>query len=314
MSTLLLDSTLELVNTREEFAGEGDCLVEVSHSSLNFKDAKVMRGDKDVVRTRPLVPGIDVVGTHEGQLVTINGHGLGEFRHGGYTEQVRVNADQIIPVPERFSAQQAAAIGTAGYTAALSVVEIAEHYADPASAGPVLVTGATGGVGSVATHLLSQLGFEVHALTGRAAEHGEWLRGLGAAEIVDRAEFAEAGKPLAKGTYAAVLDAVGSTVLANALARVRYGGIATACGLAGGADLPATVLPFILRGVRLVGIDSVQAPREQRLKAWSLLSDTIDLQVLDGLTEVVPLAQAPKVGAELLAGQRRGRTVIDVRA
>lgn len=305
--------------TDEVFLGPGEVLVDVSHSSLNFKDGMALRGDRGVMRVDPLVPGIDAVGTvvssedprfAPGDLVTTNGGGLGEFRHGGYSTQQRVPAEATVHVPAAFDAWQAAAIGTAGFTAALSVAALREQGV---GGGEVLVTGATGGVGSIAVHLLATLGYDVAAATGRAGEHGAWLRELGAGSLVDRAELAEPGRPLQKARWAGVVDCVGSHTLVNACAQTEWGGTVTACGLAQGPDLPATVLPFILRGVKLVGINSVDAPRELRERAWALLADALDVDVLAGLSTTVPLGEVVAAGRELMNGQRRGRTVVAVR-
>lgn len=310
-SLLITDSPATVVDAVDEHAGEGDTTIEVTHSSLNYKDAMALRGDRSIVRTLPLVPGIDAVGTVDGRLVTVNGAGLGERRHGGYTPLVRMDSAHVVDVPDRFTAWQAAAIGTAGFTAALSVREIAAHRS--LIDGPVLVTGASGGVGSIAIHLLSVLGFEVHALTGRVEQQSNFLRELGVADIVDRAEFAEQGKPLQKSRYGGVVDAVGSHTLVNALAQLKWGGVATACGLAQGADLPGTVLPFILRGTRLIGINSVDAPHALRVEAWDLLDEYLDTSVLEKLTTTVALAEVPAAGEALMNGELRGRTVVEVR-
>ncbi len=305
--------------TDEVFLGPGEVLVDVSHSSLNYKDGMALRGDRGVMRVDPLVPGIDAVGTvvssedprfAPGDLVTTNGGGLGEFRHGGYSTQQRVPAEATVHVPAAFDAWQAAAIGTAGFTAALSVAALREQGV---GGGEVLVTGATGGVGSIAVHLLATLGYDVAAATGRAGEHGTWLRELGASSLVDRAELTEPGRPLQKARWAGVVDCVGSHTLVNACAQTEWGGTVTACGLAQGPDLPATVLPFILRGVKLVGINSVDAPRELRERAWALLADALDVDVLAGLSTTVPLGEVVAAGRELMNGQRRGRTVVAVR-
>lgn len=314
MKSLLISDdpvTADLVDATADHAGEGDTVIDVSHSSLNYKDAMALRGDRGVARTLPLVPGIDAVGTADGRLVTVNGAGLGERRHGGYTPTVRMDSAHVVDVPARFTAQQAAAIGTAGFTAALSVRETAAHRS--LIDGPVLVTGASGGVGSLAVHLLTRMGFEVHALTGRVDEQSDFLRELGATEIVDRAELAEKGKPLQKSRYGAVVDAVGSHTLVNALAQLKWGGVATACGLAHGPDLPGTVLPFILRGVRLIGINSVDAPHALRVDAWGLLDEHLDTEVLEKLTSTITLGEVPAAGEELMNGKLRGRTVVEVR-
>ncbi len=299
------ETAVEIVDTLPEHAGSGAHTIHATHSSLNYKDAMALAGDRGIIRSFPLVPGIDVVGTlDDGTLVTVNGTGLGERRHGGYTPVVDV--DEYTVVPPAFDAFQAAAIGTAGYTAALSVNAL-RRVVSP-DAGPILVTGATGGVGSVAILLLRSLGYEVHALTGRVAEHGDWLRSLGAAEVLDRADFAEPGRPLQKGRFAGVVDAVGSHTLVNAIAQVTWGGAVTACGMAQGADLPGSVLPFILRGVSLLGVNSVDAPAQLRDEAWALLAEHLDVDRLH--VETVGLDGLEAAGAELLAGARRGRTVV----
>lgn len=300
--------------------GEGDVLLDISWSSLNYKDALCLKGDRGVARVSPLIPGIDAVGTvreagpdspvRPGQLVSVNGAGLGEFRHGGYTPQLLVPGEACVPVPEVFSAAQAAALGTAGYTAALCVLALSDHAV---KAGPVVVTGASGGVGSIALHLLARLGYEPVALTGRAERFGDFLRGLGASEVLERSEFEEpSARPLQKARFAGGVDTVGGQVLANLLAQIRWGGTVAACGLAGGTALPTTVLPFILRGVALAGVDSVRAPRELRLRAWELLAEHVDTGVLDSLTHVIELEEVPAAGRELLAGQRYGRTAVRV--
>ena len=301
----------EIVETQPEFAGEGDTLINISHSSLNYKDAMALDGNRGILRHLPTVPGIDAVGTLvDGTLVTVNGRGIGERRHGGYTPEMRIDATDITRVPARFSAQEAAAIGTAGYTAALSVAGFERALYEDAAEGPVLVTGATGGVGSIAVQLLAARGFEVWAVTGRVDKHGPWLRELGASEVLDRAEFAEPGKPLQKARLGGVVDTVGSTVLANALTQLRWGGVATACGMAAGNDLPASVLPFILRGVQLVGINSVDTPLPLRDAAWQLLDESLDIAAIR--TETVGLDGVVEVGRRVLAGEHAGRTVVEL--
>lgn len=307
-SLIVTESGPEVVDTQEAYAGDGDTLIHVSHSSVNYKDAMALSGNRGILRNLPMVPGIDVVGTlDDGTLVTVNGRGLGERRHGGYTPQVRVDAHDVARVPARFNAFEAAAIGTAGYTAALSVAGL-ERVALAPLDGPVLVTGATGGVGSIAVQLLSARGHEVWAMTGRVAEHEAWLKELGAAEVVDRADFSEPGKPLQKARLAGVVDTVGSTVLANALSQLTWGGVATACGMAAGNDLPASVLPFILRGVQLVGINSVDAPNDVRDAAWQVLDESLDTNAIR--TEEVGLDGVVEVGRRLLEGRGSGRTVV----
>ena len=307
-SLIVTESGPEVVDTQETYAGDGDTLIHVSHSSVNYKDAMALSGNRGILRNLPMVPGIDVVGTlDDGTLVTVNGRGLGERRHGGYTPQVRVDAHDVARVPARFNAFEAAAIGTAGYTAALSVAGL-ERVALAPLDGPVLVTGATGGVGSIAVQLLSARGHEVWAMTGRVAEHEAWLKELGATEVVDRADFSEPGKPLQKARLAGVVDTVGSTVLANALSQLTWGGVATACGMAAGNDLPASVLPFILRGVQLVGINSVDAPNDVRDAAWQVLDESLDTNAIR--TEEVGLDGVVEVGRRLLDGRGSGRTVV----
>lgn len=307
-SLIVTESGPEVVDTQEAYAGEGDTLIRVTHSSVNYKDAMALSGNRGILRHLPMVPGIDAVGTLEdGTLVTVNGRGIGERRHGGYTPQLRIDAEHVTRVPERFSAFDAAAIGTAGYTAALSVAGLERVALSPID-GPVLVTGATGGVGSIAVQLLAARGYEVWGLTGRVDKHGAWLKELGAAEVVDRAEFSEAGKPLQKARFAGVVDTVGSTVLANALSQITWGGVATACGMAAGNDLPASVLPFILRGVQLVGINSVDAPNEVRDEAWEVLDESLDTNAIR--TEEVGLDGVVEVGRSLLDGGWSGRAVV----
>jgi acrylyl-CoA reductase (NADPH) len=267
-----------------------------------------------------MIPGIDLAGTvresqHEGigvgDEVVLNGWGAGETHLGGYAELARVPGGWLVPKPDAFSAAQAMAIGTAGYTAMLCVLALEDHGVRPDD-GPVLVTGAAGGVGSIAVSLLSRLGFEVHASTGRAAEEGEYLRSLGAQEIVDRSELSEPGRPMGKERWAGAVDSVGSHTLANVLAQTRYGGTVAACGLASGMDLPASVAPFILRGVTLAGVDSVRAPRERRLLAWERLAEHLDAAALDPLTTTRSLAGAPELATAILAGKVRGRVVLTV--
>lgn len=314
--------TLDIREVTDAFLGEGDTLIDVTYSSLNYKDAMALAGDRGVMRTNPLIPGIDAVGVvsettserfQPGDTVVLNGAGLGEFRHGGYTTRLRVDSASAVALPEGMTPWEAAAIGTAGYTAALCVLGLLDHGLRPED-GPVLVTGATGGVGSIALLLLKKRGFETVALTGRVAEHGDWLRSLGASAVEDRAGFVERGRPLQKGRFAGVVDTLGSHALVNALAQLRWGGVATACGLAQGADLPGTVLPFILRGVILQGINSVDAPVALRERAWDLLARELDRDALADLTETVPLSHVAAAGAELLAGKRHGRAVVDVHA
>lgn len=318
---LVTESGLEQIDAAPEHTGEGDTLIAVSHSSMNFKDAMALDGNKGVVRAWPLVPGIDAVGTvvespkfEEGTLVTVNGHGIGEFRHGGFTPHLRIDADKVTPVPDTFDAWTAAAIGTAGYTAALSVdtLERTQKAMNTPADGPILVTGPTGGVGSIALQLLSARGHETVAATGRADEYGDYLRDLGAGDIIDRAELAEPGKPMQKTRFGGAVDTVGSTILANVIAQLRWGGVVTSCGMAAGNDLPSSVLPFILRGVHLAGVNSVDAPAHLRKAAWNLLAESLDQDKLKSFTETVELGETPDIGKKLLAGKYHGRAVVEV--
>lgn len=300
----------------------GDTVVSVEYSSINYKDGLALCGRPGVVRNWPLIPGIDLVGTVEssdsdvwsaGDVVLLNGAGIGEGHHGGLAQRARVDGDFLVRVPDALGARRAAAIGTAGFTAMLSVLAVEKHGVSPGD-GSVLVTGAAGGVGSVAVALLSRLGFEVVASTGRVDSEGEYLRALGASDVIDRSTLSEPGKPMQSQRYAAVVDAVGSHTLVNAIAQLAYGGVATACGLAQGPDLPATVLPFILRGVSLAGINSVDAPLASRQEAWDRLARDLDVGLLDSMTEEIPLAAAQERAESILDGGVRGRTVVDVNA
>ncbi|MBB3180459.1 MDR family oxidoreductase [Variovorax sp. Sphag1AA] len=300
---------------------EGEVLVEVVCSTVNYKDALAITGKSPVVRKFPMVPGIDFAGTvaessdgryKPGDAVLLNGWGVGETHWGGLARKARVKADWLVPIPSGLDARQAMAIGTAGYTAMLCVMALQDRGLTPAS-GPVLVTGANGGVGSIAIALLSRLGFEVHASTGRLAE-ADHLRRLGAREIIDRATLSEPGKPLQKERWAGAVDSVGSHTLANVCASLRYGGTVAACGLAQGLDLPASVAPFILRGVTLAGIDSVYAPQARRLAAWQRLASELPKELLEANTETIKLDAVVDLAPRLLAGQVRGRVVVDVAA
>jgi acrylyl-CoA reductase (NADPH) len=298
---------------------EGDVTVAISHSTLNYKDALAISGRSPVVRRFPLVAGIDFAGTVQastdprwavGDAVLLNGWGVGESHSGGLAEKARVKGDWLIARPAALSASQCMAIGTAGYTAMLCVRALEQHGLKPGD-GEVLVTGAAGGVGSVAITLLAGLGYRVVASTGRLQEAG-YLRELGAAEVIERATLSSPGKPLAKERWAGVIDAVGSHTLANACASTRYGGAVAACGLAQGMDFPASVAPFILRGVTLYGVDSVMAPRPRREAAWTRLAQDLDLAQLDRMTSGIGLADAIAAAPRLLAGEVRGRLVVDV--
>ncbi|WP_168012828.1 MDR family oxidoreductase [Halomonas salinarum] len=298
---------------------DGEVTVRVEYSTLNYKDALAITGKGPVVRRFPMVPGVDLAGTVEssdsdryqaGDRVLLNGWGVGEGHWGGLAQKARLKADWLIPLPETFSAKQAMAIGTAGYTAMLSVMALEQHGLTPAS-GPVLVTGANGGVGSFSIALLAALGYTVMASTGRP-EEADYLKRLGAAEILDRAELVEKGKPLAKERWAGAIDSAGSHTLANVCAGTRYGGVVAACGLAQGMDFPSTVAPFILRGVTLAGIDSVMRPREDRLAAWQRLADVLDTGMLDEIAHEVGLEEAIDTATRLIEGSVQGRTVVDV--
>jgi acrylyl-CoA reductase (NADPH) len=296
----------------------GDVTVRVDYSTLNYKDALAITGRGPVVRQFPLVPGIDLAGAVQhsndpayraGDRVVLNGWGVGEQHWGGLAQIARLKADWLIPLPAAFTPRQAMAIGTAGYTAMLCVLALERHGVTPAS-GDVLVTGAAGGVGSVAVAVLAKLGFRVFAVTGRPAE-AEFLKRLGAAEILERSAFSSAGKPLTKERWAGAIDVVGSHTLANVCAAMRYRGIVAACGLAGGMDFPASVAPFILRGVTLAGIDSVMCPRAERIEAWRRLGTDLDMTKLDLITEEVGLAQVIERAPALIEGKIRGRLVVD---
>ncbi|MEQ9144177.1 MAG: MDR family oxidoreductase [Parvibaculaceae bacterium] len=310
-----------IVDLTENDLMDGDVTVEVSHSTINYKDGLAMTGAAPVVRTWPMVPGIDFVGTvtksdnanwKEGDKVVLNGWGVGETHFGGYAGRARVNGDWLVALPDGISPEHAMAIGTAGYTAMLCVLGLERQGIKPAD-GDIVVTGAAGGVGSVAIALLAKLGYRVIASTGRAAE-ADYLKGLGAAEIIDRNELSEPGRPLGKERWAGAVDAVGSHTLANVLSMTKYGGAVTACGLAQGMDLPASVAPFILRGVQLIGIDSVMAPKEKRQEAWNRLASDLDMAKLDAMTETVGLGDVEGIASKILAGQVRGRVVVDVNA
>lgn len=310
--------THEFVDLTVNDLMEGDVTIAVSHSTVNYKDGLALTGASPVVRVWPMIPGIDFTGTVEssshadyapGDAVVLNGWGVGETHFGGYAGKARVKGDWLVKRPEAISAARAMAIGTAGYTAMLCVMAIEADT--PKDAGEVLVTGAAGGVGSVAIALLAKLGYQVVASTGRPDE-ADYLTGLGASRIIDRAELSAPGRPLGKENFAAVVDAVGSHTLANAIAQTRYGGTIAACGLAQGPDLPATVMPFILRGVTLKGVDSVMAPRALREQAWARLAQDLDMDRLDAMSQHVTMDALPELGQDILAGQVRGRVIVDI--
>lgn len=298
---------------------EGDVLVRITHTTINYKDGLVLEARAPIVRRWPMIPGIDFSGTvvesshpdfKEGDAVILNGWGVGESHYGGYAQYARVNGDWLIKRPSKFSAAEAMAIGTAGYTAMLCVLALESHGVTPAS-GPVLVTGAAGGVGSIAVAILAKLGHHVIASTGRT-EEADFLKGLGAAEIMDRAELAQKARPLGKERWAGAIDVAGSHTLANVISMTRYGGAVAACGLAQGMDLPTSVAPFILRAVTLCGIDSVRAPKAKRLEAWARLAHDLDWAKLAELTETRPLTEVTELAPKILAGTVRGRIVLEV--
>ena len=297
----------------------GDVDVQVEYSTINFKDALAITGRGAIVRKWPMVPGIDLAGTvrasrvpgwKPGDRVVVTGWGLGETHWGGLAQQARMDVGTLLGLPESFSTRQAMAVGTAGFTAALCALALDRHGLAPGS-GEVLVTGAAGGVGSIAVALLAGMGHTVVASTGRPAESG-YLRELGAARIIDRAELASPGKPLQAERWAGVVDTVGSHTLANACAATRWNGAVTACGLAQGADFPATVMPFILRGVTLYGINSVQEPNEKRRLAWDLIARHVDAARLERMTSEIALSEVIAFAPSVLEGRVRGRTVVDV--
>ena len=297
----------------------GDVTVRVSHSTLNYKDGLALTGKAPVVRRFPMIPGIDFAGVVEasshkdfkpGDAVLLNGWGTGETHLGAYAERSRVKGDWLVPLPAGLTAAEAMAIGTAGYTAMLCVMALQRHGIDP-ERGPVVVTGASGGVGSVAIALLAKRGYQVIASTGRPQE-ADYLKALGAAEIISRDELSGPSRPLAKERWAGGVDTVGSHTLANVLAMTRYGGAVAACGLAQGMDLPTTVAPFILRGVSLLGVDSVMAPKALRLDAWAQLARDLDRDKLAAMTTTIPLEGVIEAGEAILSGRVRGRVVVTI--
>jgi acrylyl-CoA reductase (NADPH) len=311
-----------VVDLTDDDLPEGDVLVDVEYSTVNYKDGLAVTDTAPVLRNFPMVPGIDLAGTVSasddpevsvGQRVVVNGWGIGEETWGGFAQRARVRGGWTVLLPDGIGSAEAMAIGTAGYTAMLCVLALEDHDVTP-EAGPVLVTGAAGGVGSVAVAVLAARGYEVHASTGRP-EEADYLVGLGASEIVDRTELSEAGgRPLARARWAGAVDAVGSHTLANVLSQIRPEGCVAACGNAQGTDLTTTVFPFILRGVTLRGVHSVHVPRPRRLEAWRRLDQDLDRDLLASMTRTVGLDDVPAVAAEILAGRVRGRVVVDVHA
>ena len=311
--------TVKMVDIEDNDLMEGNVLVNVTHSTLNYKDGLAITGASPVVRSFPMMPGIDFSGIvlssedsklSEGEREVMNGYGLSESHFGGYSEKARVKSEHLLKLPENISNKQAMAIGTAGYTAMLCVLGIEDHGINPDD-GVILVSGASGGVGSVAISLLSGLGYNVEASTGRL-EETSYLNNLGAKSVIDRKELSEPSRPLGKERWAGAIDSVGSTTLANILSQVSYGGAVSACGLAQGMDLPSTVMPFILRGVSLLGIDSVMAPMSLRKRAWERLSKDINFEKLEDMVVEVGLDQVQELAKDILQGQVRGRVVVNI--
>ena len=311
--------TVALQDIDEEALPDFDVVVDVAYSTLNYKDALALTGKSPIVRSYPLVPGVDFAGTvvksdraefEPGQQVVLNGWGVGESYWGGLAEKACVKGEWLVPLPSAFDAREAMAIGTAGYTAMLCVLALERHGVRP-DQGEIIVTGASGGVGSVAVAVLAKLGFQVVALTGRTSEEA-YLKGLGASAIMDRAELSEPGRPLAKERWAGAVDTVGSTILANVCAQTKFNGVVTACGLAAGFDLPATVMPFILRGVTLAGVNSVTCPLELRLEAWQRLGEDLEVEKLEAMTSEIGLSEVLETAPDFLTGAVRGRVVVDV--
>ena len=311
--------SVELTEMGEDELMDGDVTVRVAHSTVNYKDGLALTGRLPVVRRFPMIPGIDLAGTVEksahpdyrpGDKVILNGWGAGEVHYGGLAGLARVPGDWLVPLPRNFSTAQAMAIGTAGYTAMLCVLALERDGVAP-DKGAVIVTGAAGGVGSVAIAVLGQLGYHVVASTGRA-EESDYLKALGAAEIVGREELSGPARPLGKERWAGAVDAVGGNTLANVISMTRFGGVVTACGNAGGMELATNVAPFILRGVSLIGINSVTAPKQRRVAAWQRLAEDLDPGKLEAMTATVSLAEVPKVGADIVAGKVRGRVVVEI--
>lgn len=311
--------SVDVVDFDEAGLMDGDVTVRVTHSTVNYKDGLAITGKGPVVRRWPMIPGIDAAGVVEtsshpdfkpGDAVVLNGWGTGETHLGAYAEKTRVKGGWLVPLPAGLTSAQAMAIGTAGYTAMLSLMALERHGLTPA-AGPAVVTGAAGGVGSVAIALLARSGWHVIASTGRAAE-ADYLKGLGAAEIIDRAELSGPAKPLARERWAAGVDSVGSHTLANLLAMTRYGGAIAACGLAQGMDLPSSVAPFILRGVSLLGVDSVNCPKVRRIEAWARLARDLDKDKLAAMTTTIGFDRLIPTAHDILEGKVRGRVVVEI--
>ncbi len=309
----------QLKDIDEAILHDGDVTIDVAYSTLNYKDALAITGKGPVVRRFPMIPGIDLVGTVEhsdsadykvGDTVVHTGWGVGEVHPGGLAEKARLKSEWLVPLPDAFSPTQAMAIGTAGFTAMLCVMALERHGVTP-DKGEVLVTGAAGGVGSVAVSLLAKLGYTVVGVSGRPEEF-DYIKGLGASEVLERSEFTSPAKPIAKERWAGAVDVVGSHTLANICSTMKYRGVVAACGLAGGMDFPSSVAPFILRGVTLAGIDSVMCPRAERLEAWQRLARDLDASKLEMLSHEIGLSEAIAVAGELLEGKVRGRVLVDI--
>ena len=321
---LLIDKTdagyhATLQDIDDQRLPDGDVTVRVEYSTVNYKDGLAITGKSPVVRSFPMVPGIDFAGTVEasanaafpvGSKVVLNGWGVGESHWGGLAQKARVKGEWLVPLPASLSTRQAMAIGTAGYTAMLCILALEKQGVRPGD-GEIVVSGAAGGVGSIAVTVLSKLGYRVVAISGRPAEH-DFIKSLGAVEIIDREAFANPGKPLAKERWAGAVDVVGSHMLVNICASTRNRGVVTACGLAGGMDFPATVAPFILRGVMLVGIDSATCPQNLRIEAWNRLAQDLDPAKLADIAHEIGLSQALALAPDILAGKVRGRVIVDV--
>jgi acrylyl-CoA reductase (NADPH) len=312
--------TTRITDIEESLLPQGDVTIDVEFSSINYKDALAITGKSPVVRRFPMIPGIDLVGrvshsTHEdyqtGDQVILNGWGVGEKHWGGLAQKARVSGDWLVRLPKSLQPKEAMAIGTAGYTAMLCVLALEKNAITP-DKGEILVTGASGGVGSVAIAVLSKLGYSVIAMSGKHQAESAFLTELGAAEVISGEELSQPGKPLAKERWIGVVDVVGSQVLANACASTHYGGVVTACGLAGGMDFPATVAPFILRGVSLIGIDSVMCPKQIRQQAWDRLEQDLDLSKLNNIAEEIGLSDVIETADDLLVRKIRGRRIVDV--
>ena len=311
--------SVDIVELSDDDLMPGDVVVEVEATTVNYKDGLAITGKGPVIRHWPMIPGIDFAGTvihsdhadwKKGNTVVLNGWGTGETHYGAYAGHARVKGDWLVPLPYGLSPMDAMAVGTAGYTAMLSIMALERHGLTP-DRGPIVVTGAAGGVGSVAVAILSKLGYHVIASTGRTSE-ADYLRDLGAAEIIDRAELSEPGRPLGKERWAGGVDAVGSHTLANVLAQTAYGGAVAACGLAQGMDLPTTVAPFILRGVSLLGIDSVMAPKDVRLEAWRRIGRDLEMDKLKALSTTIGFDGIIQAGHDIVDGKIRGRVVVDM--